>query len=99
MIGEHVAGARAADEDRARDRVDAPEVEGRNVAGRRVATELAAGRVAHLELDDGAVVDLLCGLDRVVPDEVRELLAHVMHGAVHVVPCSAGLDGGHAIAG
>jgi len=38
---EDVAGARACDEDGSRDRVDAREVQGRDVVGRRVAIELA----------------------------------------------------------
>jgi hypothetical protein len=63
-------GPRAADEHRAADRVDAGEVERREVRGGRVRSELAAGGVDDVELDAGAVVDLERRFEVAVPDVV-----------------------------
>jgi hypothetical protein len=86
LDGQRVAGPGAADEHRAGHRVHAREVERRDGGDVRIAVQLAARGVAHLELDDVAGLDLEHRRDRVVPHEVGGLLAHpVQRVAFHGV--------------
>jgi hypothetical protein len=65
-------------------RVDVVEVEPGHVLRARVGTDLLVGGIAHVQLDDGAVVDLERRLDRVVPDVVESVLANAVERARRV---------------
>jgi hypothetical protein len=78
LDGQRVAGLGALHEHRARDRVHVREVERRDRVGPRVGGDLLVGRVADVQLDVVAGVDLDRRGDRVVPDVVERVRAHVV---------------------
>ena len=67
LDGQHVAGLGARDVDRPGQRVDGVEVERGEIVGRRVAPDLAAGKVVGLDHDDVALFHVQHGLDVDVP--------------------------------
>ena len=83
---EDVTGPRSLDEDRALERVDEPEVEGRQVVARRSGVELAARRVDHVDRDLGARPDRERGRGVAVPADPSLRRGEMDARGAHVRP-------------
>jgi hypothetical protein len=83
---EDVSRGGAFDKDWAADRVDAREVELRDVLHPRVPVDLVARGVTHVQLDGFARLDLERGLDRVVPHVAERVPAKIVDGAQRSPP-------------